>query len=205
MALPAQVPAQTSVAVGGQTVFPFNFKCLDAATIKVYLNGILQGGVAIFLNADQVAAPGGTVTLGAGATAGDLVLIQRTTALSQTADFPAYGNFGGAAVTAALDRMEMQIQELAISAGVGGALQPNEVPVGLINSTDGTDGNGLYTLSRVPLLNRFMFIKVDGVQQPGGDGSPLSRWSRVAGSNQFTFNPGFHPTIGSDLHVDYYA
>lgn len=110
MSLPAQNPKQQLVAAGGQTVFAFTFRCDDSLTIQVWSNDLQLGGVAVALNADQSAAPGGTVTIAA-AIAGDIVTIERVTPQTQTLALTAYNAFTAAAITTALDRMVELLQE----------------------------------------------------------------------------------------------
>jgi hypothetical protein len=114
MTVAVQTPLVNAVAAGGQTVFPFAFRCDDSATIVVYKNDILQAGgaYAVALNADQTAAPGGTVTFGVGLLANDIVSIERDSVEQQTAHFTAYSAFPAATVETALDRAVMIIQEI---------------------------------------------------------------------------------------------
>lgn len=112
MSLPVQVPLQSVIAVAGQTVFPFNFRCDDGTTIRVYLNDVLQGGATVAPNADQTAAPGGTVTLVAGAVLNDVVSIERVTPPAQTLALTPYGAFGAVAIVAVLDKIIELAQEL---------------------------------------------------------------------------------------------
>src|SRR4051812_23620262 len=106
MTVAVQTPLSSAVAVAAQTVFPFNFRCDDSATLAVYVNDTLQGGAAyaVALNADQVAAPGGTVTFGAGRAVGDIVSIERTSADGQSVSFTAYSRFPASTVELGLDK-----------------------------------------------------------------------------------------------------
>lgn len=110
MSLPAQNPSQSMVATGGQTVFPFTFRCDDSTTIQAWIADAQQGGFAVALNADQVGNPGGTITLPAQA-AGAVVTVERVNFQTQTLALTAYNPFTAAALTLALDRMVEMLQE----------------------------------------------------------------------------------------------
>lgn len=112
MTVPAQTASQTVVAAAGQTVIPFSFRCDDSTLLHVWVNDVEQGGFAIALNADQTAAPGGTVTIGA-STAGDVVTVERVSPESQTLALTAYNPFTAVALMLGLDRMVMLLQEFA--------------------------------------------------------------------------------------------
>lgn len=110
MSVAAQNVSQSIVSGSGQTVFPFTFRCDDSTLLKVYANDVDMGVPAIALNADQIANPGGTVTLAARA-AGDIVTIERLTPQTQVTAFNTYQPFPSSAVSVALDRVVMLLQE----------------------------------------------------------------------------------------------
>lgn len=194
------------VAAAGQTVFPFNFRCDVSATLFVSKNAIAQGGFTVALNADQTAAPGGSITLAVGALLADVVKVQRITPQTQSAAFSQYGAFSSASLMAVLDSLVMMIQELSVLANAAGGIVPptngieNDVPAGLVNSTDGTDGNGSFTFSHAPAVgfDAFFNVLLDGVRQPPG------RYAKVPGSPTIQFGAGFHPIAGSDIRGDYF-
>lgn len=111
MTVAAQNPSIAVVAAGGQTVFPFGFRCDDATTIAVYVNDVLQPAPAVALNADQLGNPGGTVTIGARAN-GDVVSVERQSPQTQTVALTAYGAFPSPAISTGLDKVVMLFQEL---------------------------------------------------------------------------------------------
>lgn len=110
MTVPAQTSSQSIVATAGQTVFPFTFRCDDSSYLTAYAADVAQGGFGIALNADQVASPGGTITLAA-QVVGVVVTIERAMPKTQTAALGAYGPFPSASVMAALDRIVQLMQD----------------------------------------------------------------------------------------------
>lgn len=112
MTLPAQNPSQSIVAVAAQTVVPFTWRADTAGVVSVYINDVVQGGYAIALNADQVATPGGTVTLPP-LNVGDIVTVERVNPQTQTVAFNQYGTFPSVSVSAALDRVVQLLQEFS--------------------------------------------------------------------------------------------
>lgn len=209
MTVAAIVPVTNSVAAAAQTVFPFVWRADDPSTVLVIKNTVTLAlnAYIVTLNADQSNNPGGIVTLVTPAALNDAIKIVRSSPLQQVVALTPFGQFTALALMLALDRVAMMVQELsAIASGAGAGTSPppsttfvpNEVPGGLVNSTNGIDGNGAYTLAHAAVDNAHLFILVDGVRQPP------SRWTRASGSAIFTFNSGFHPTTGSDVRADYY-
>jgi hypothetical protein len=110
MSLPAQNPSQSMVAIAAQTVFPFTFRCDDSTQIQAWVGDAQQGGIIVALNGDQVAAPGGTVTLAPQA-AGAVVTVERVNPQTQTLALTAYNPYTAAAITLALDKVVELLQE----------------------------------------------------------------------------------------------
>jgi hypothetical protein len=115
MTVAAANPITSIVATGGQTVFPFTWRADNDADVLTYINDVLQGGGAVVArNADQIASPGGTVTLAA-QTVGTVVNIERSSGTAQATAVTAYGPFPGSLVERTLDRVVMVAQELLAS------------------------------------------------------------------------------------------
>lgn len=110
MTVPVQTPSTTILAAGGQTIFPFNFRCDDSTTIHVFADDVERFDGVVALNADQTAAPGGTVTLPAQAV-GVSVTIERQGSQQQSLAISAYGAFQAASLMLGLDRLVMLVQE----------------------------------------------------------------------------------------------
>lgn len=207
MTVQIQTPLVDAIAVGGQVLFNFAFRCDDASWITVLVNAVQQGGAAyaVALNADQTNNPGGTVTFGVAPGAGKAVRIERVSPAQQSVHYTPYGPFPATTVEAALDRIVMLLQELGVTRqsltpvptpAAPGTQVLEEVPTGAVNSTDGTDGNGHFVLAHAPLAGTLR-VWVDGVRQPP------ARYVLVG--NAWDFNAGYHPApAGAYVCADYY-
>lgn len=112
MTVPAQSTSQQFIAAAGQLVFPFSWRADSSGVVTVWVDDVPDGGFTVALNADQVAAPGGTITRAAPAVGGEVITVERVTPLTQDVAFSRYGPFAADTVTAALDKAVMLIQEL---------------------------------------------------------------------------------------------
>lgn len=108
---------------GVTTAFPFTFKVFAASDIQVVkaVSGVqstlvLGSDYTVTLNGDQDANPGGTVTYTSLAS-GQTLSIAGALAYDQTLDLPSGGNFSPIALENALDRIEMQIQQVNEATG----------------------------------------------------------------------------------------
>jgi len=129
------VPATTRKAgpytgTGAQTVFPFSFKIFTTTDVKVVvadLAGVettLSSGYTVTANSDQVASPGGSVTMAVAPATGYKLSILGNLPYDQTLAIPGGGNYNPVAHENALDRIVEQMQqvfELASRALVQGA------------------------------------------------------------------------------------
>lgn len=121
------------VATQGQTHFTFEFRADSYSVVHVYRNGArcvayptVPGGPpsstpvpVVTLNADQVAHPGGSVDFTSGEgidelDAGDLILIRRSTPITQALTLPDFGAFDPGALELALDKIIMILQEMQL-------------------------------------------------------------------------------------------
>jgi hypothetical protein len=139
------VPASTrrsSVYEGNDsaTSFAFSFKVFAAADIAVYITdadgdvttGTLDSDYSVTLNGDQSVSPGGSITYplsGDPLATGATLVIVGALPYTQTLAIPGGGNFNPVALENALDRLEMQIQQLA-DGGAGGNASTLRVPTG---------------------------------------------------------------------------
>lgn len=112
MSLPAQNPYPQQVAAAGATVFAFAWRCDNSNLVVVYVNDAQDGGFTVQLNADQVAAPGGTITRAVPCAGGDIVTIERVNPQTQNFNITAYNPFTAVALTLALDRILEMVQEV---------------------------------------------------------------------------------------------
>lgn len=122
------VPASTRragpfIGNGSSTAFPFTFKVFAKADIQVVKSEagvqttlVVDVDYGVALNADQDNTPGGTVTyplIGSPLASGSFLGIAGALPYNQALDLPGGGNFSPFALENALDRMMMQMQQLA--------------------------------------------------------------------------------------------
>ena len=119
-------PRNTYTATGGQTAFTIGFEFFKVEDVKVYRNGSLltynaspssvsqykiTGTASASDDAYEFGA-GGTVTLGAGATADDIIVIIRDITLERTSDFPTTGAFDITTLNTQLDTMTSMLSDI---------------------------------------------------------------------------------------------
>jgi len=123
-------PRNTYTASGGQTVFTIGFEFFATGDIKVFRNGtaltynaapssVAQFSVQGTTNASDSAyefGAGGTVTLGAGATADDSIVIVRDIVVERTTDFTPAASFDVTALNTQLDTLMAMMAEREESA-----------------------------------------------------------------------------------------
>jgi hypothetical protein len=112
---------------GSQTVFSFFYPASSLSDVVATVTLGTAGAPIYFLNADQIANPGGTVTFLSAPTAGATVKIERVMNLDQTLSISPYFPFPARAVERNYDRGTLQIQQvqrglndLAATVGAGG-------------------------------------------------------------------------------------
>ena len=131
MTLPATTRRSPVYAGNGAVVtFPFTFKVFAATDVQVRLTSAL-GALStatlgtdynVVLNADQTISPGGTILYpitGVPLAIGASLVALGNLPYDQTLALPAGGNFNPVAVERGLDRIEMQVQQVAELAGRG--------------------------------------------------------------------------------------
>lgn len=109
---------------GVTTAFAFNFKVFSAADLQVIRVDAVGGETvlsltthySVTLNADQNAAPGGTVTLLIAPAASFSLYIASAVAFTQPLSLSNQGGFYPAVINDALDRAAIQSQQLALTA-----------------------------------------------------------------------------------------
>jgi hypothetical protein len=161
------------------TVFPFTFKVFATDELVVYLTSTagvetvltLDSDYTVTLNGDQVADPGGDITYPASGS--PLATGEKLTAIGglpydQTLDIPGGGNFAPDALENALDRIEMQIQQLAETTSRAFILPVSsdgtafELPEGVPFDLIGWDATGLVLVNYTPgagattLVNQYL-------------------------------------------------
>ena len=119
-------PRNTYTATAGQTAFTIGFEFFKVEDVKVYRNGSLltynaspssvsqykiTGTASASDDAYEFGA-GGTVTLGAGATADDSIVIIRDIVLERTSDFPTTGAFDITTLNTQLDTITSMLSDI---------------------------------------------------------------------------------------------
>lgn len=158
MTVPVQVPFTTIISALNQAIFPFNFRCDDATQIHTFLADVESFVGVVALNADQAAAPGGTVTLPPQAT-GVKVSIERQGPQQQSVAIATYGPFASATMMTALDKVIMLLQEIwaklsravTVSRANAALVSSSELPTPLVGTILGwvDAGGGLSKLANV--------------------------------------------------------
>jgi len=105
---------------GVATVFPFAFKVFDKTNVQVTLTDsagtetvlVLDSDYSVGVNADQTVSPGGAVTYPATLAIGKKLTITGALPNTQPTSLPNNGPFYPSTVEDALDRAEIQIQQL---------------------------------------------------------------------------------------------
>lgn len=105
---------------GVATVFPFSFKVFDKTNVQVTLTDsagtetvlVLDSDYSVGVNADQTVSPGGAVTYAATLAIGKKLTITGALPNTQPTSLPNNGPFYPSTLENALDRAEIQIQQL---------------------------------------------------------------------------------------------
>ena len=110
-------PRNRYTASGGQTVFAYSFEIFEVGDIKVFNGSTLLSYAASPSSASQYSVSGagssggGNVTLGGGASAGDIITIVRDIPVKRTTDFPSSGPFVIESLNTDLDKMVAMMGE----------------------------------------------------------------------------------------------
>ena len=110
-------PRNQYTASGGQTQFTYSFEIFEVTDIKVFKGATLLTYAASPSGATQYSVQGagtsggGTITLGAGATASDIYTLVRDIPVKRTTDFPTSGPFVIDSLNTDLDKMVAMMGE----------------------------------------------------------------------------------------------
>ena len=121
-----QTPRNSYTATGGQTSFNIGFEFFAIADVKVYRNGTLLTynaspssvsqysitGTADATDSANEFGSGGSITLGSGATAGDIILIIRDLVIERSTDFVPNATFNVTDLNSQLDQILAMIADL---------------------------------------------------------------------------------------------
>lgn len=119
-------PRNTYTATAGQTAFTIGFEFFKVADVKVYKNGSLLTynanpssgsqykitGTASATDDAYEFGAGGTITLGAGASVNDSIVIIRDILLERTSDFPSVGAFDITSLNTQLDTLTSMVSDI---------------------------------------------------------------------------------------------
>ena len=105
-------PRVNYTASSSQTAFTVNFPFFADSDLKVYQNDTLKTLTSDYTVTGAGASAGGTVTLGTGATSGDIISILRDVPVARTTDFATSGQFQIDTLNTDLDKHTAMLQEL---------------------------------------------------------------------------------------------
>ena len=105
-------PRVNYTASSSQTAFTVNFPFFADSDLKVYQDDVLQTLTTDYTVTGAGASAGGTMTLGTGATSGDIISILRDIPVARTSDFPTSGAFQIDTLNTDLDKHTAMLQEL---------------------------------------------------------------------------------------------
>lgn len=117
MAVPVQIPVTSSLANGATTVFPYNFKILQAADLRVLENGLVRT-LGVHYNVDGVGNDtGGNITwIGTPPADGNTIVRRRLMAFERATNYVNLGDLLASTLNSDQDAPVMMIQQLAATA-----------------------------------------------------------------------------------------
>ena len=104
-------PRVQYTATASQTVFAYGFAIFADADLKVYQNTTLLTLTTHYSVSGAGTTAGGNVTLGTGATAGDIITIYRDLAVSRASDYQTGGDLLAETLNDDLDKLVMMVQQ----------------------------------------------------------------------------------------------
>ena len=105
-------PRNQYTATSGQTVFAYGFPIFVDTDLKVYNGSTLLTLTANYTVSGAATDNGGNVTLGSGATAGDIITIYRDMPVARTSDYQTNGDLRAETLNDDLDKLAMMIQQI---------------------------------------------------------------------------------------------
>jgi len=104
-------PRNQYTASSGQMDFTYSFPIFADSDLKVYIGDSLKTLTTDYTVSDAGTSSGGTVTLGNGASTGDIVTIYRDVPVSRTSDYQTGGDFLAETLNDDLDKLTMMVQQ----------------------------------------------------------------------------------------------
>jgi len=105
-------PRNQYTATSGQTVFAYSFPIFVNTDLKVYNGSTLLTLTTHYTVSGAATDNGGNVTLGSGATAGDIITIYRDMPVARTSDYQTNGDLRAETLNDDLDKLAMMIQQV---------------------------------------------------------------------------------------------
>lgn len=127
MTVPAQTPINRHLGNGVTTVFPFNFKVLQASDLEVSISGAIQ---STGFTVSGVGANAGDVTFAVPPAAGSVVVLRRSMTIQRTTDYQNQGAMPAETVDDDHDATVMMVQQVA-------AVQSSALQFPVSESTEG--------------------------------------------------------------------
>ena len=104
-------PRVQYTATASQTVFAYGFPIFVDSDLKVYIGSTVKTLTTDYTVSGAGTTAGGNVTLGTGATAGDIVTIYRDLPVSRTTDYQTGGDLLAETLNDDLDKVVMMAQQ----------------------------------------------------------------------------------------------
>jgi chemotaxis protein histidine kinase CheA len=105
-------PRNQYTATSNQTVFAYSFPIFVNTDLKVYNGSTLLTLTTHYTVSGAATDNGGNVTLGSGATAGDIITIYRDMPVARTSDYQTNGDLRAETLNDDLDKLAMMIQQI---------------------------------------------------------------------------------------------
>ena len=104
-------PRVQYTATSSQTVFAYGFPIFEDADLKVYQDTTLLTLTTDYTVSGAASSSGGNVTLGTGATSGDIITIYRDLAVARSSDYQTGGDLLAETLNDDLDKLVMMVQQ----------------------------------------------------------------------------------------------
>jgi hypothetical protein len=104
-------PRVQYTATSSQTVFAYGFPIFEDADLKVYQDTTLLTLTTDYTVSGAASSSGGNVTLGTGATTGDIITIYRDLAVARSSDYQTGGDLLAETLNDDLDKLVMMVQQ----------------------------------------------------------------------------------------------
>ena len=105
-------PRNQYTATSNQTVFAYSFPIFVDSDLKVYKGSTLLTLTTHYTVSGAATDNGGNVTLGTGATAGEIITIYRDMPVARTSDYQTNGDLRAETLNDDLDKLAMMIQQI---------------------------------------------------------------------------------------------